>query len=126
MSILLTAGNFTQFISVLIIFVVVLGITAWATKWVANYQKQQGSNSNIEVIETKRIAGNKYLQLVRVGEKYMAIAVCKDTVTVLGEIPAEQIKFQDISQNGTSFRELLEKTIKKNSSDQRETKDRNE
>ena len=126
MSILLTAGNFAQFISVLIIFAVVLGVTAWATKWVANYQKQQGSNSNIEVIETTRIAGNKYLQLVRVGEKYMAIAVCKDTVTMLGEIPAEQIKFQDISQNGTSFRELLEKTIKKNSSDQRETKDRNE
>lgn len=126
MSILLTAGNFAQFISVLIIFVVVLGVTAWATKWVANYQKQQGSNSNIEVIETTRIAGNKYLQLVRVGEKYMAIAVCKDMVTMLGEIPAEQIKFQDISQNGTSFRELLEKTIKKNSSDQRETKDRNE
>lgn len=126
MGIFLTAGSYAQFLSVLVIFVLVLGITAWVTKWMANYQKLQNCNCNIEVIETTRIANNKYIQLVRVGENYMAIAVCKDTVTMLGEVSAEQIRFRDAASNRTSFRELLEKTIKMDSGGQSKSKDSDE
>ena len=84
--------SYAQFITVLLIFVAVLAVTALVTKWIAGYQKQQGAAGNIEVLETVRIANNKYIQLVRIGESYFAIAVCKDTVTNLGEIPAGQLK----------------------------------
>ena len=79
--VLLTGGSsgYAQFITVLLLFVVVLGITAAVTKWMANYQKQQSANENIEVIETTRIANNKYIQIIRAGGRYMVIAVCKDT-----------------------------------------------
>lgn len=103
-------GNYAQFITVLLIFVVVLAVTAWTTRWVANYQKQQNANGNIQVIETTRIANNKYIQIIRAGEKYLVIAVCKDTVTMLGEIPAEQMKEGDFPQ-GISFRQLLDKAV---------------
>ncbi len=126
MNILLTAGSYAQFITVLVIFVLVLGVTAWVTRWMANYQKLQNVNCNIEVIETARITSNKYIQLVRVGETYMAIAVCKDTVTMLGEVSAEQLKFRDADLNGTSFKELFQKTIKMGSSEQSESKDSDE
>ena len=86
------ADSYAQFITVLFIFVAVLAVTALVTKWIAGYQKQQGAAGNIEVRETVRIANNKYIQLVRIGESYFAIAVCKDTVTALGQIPAEQLK----------------------------------
>ena len=86
------AGSYAQFITVLVVFVAVLGVTAWTTRWMANYQKQQSANENIQVIETTRIANNKYIQIIRAGEKYMVIAVCKDTVTMLGEISGEQLK----------------------------------
>ncbi|MBE5864828.1 MAG: hypothetical protein E7292_01280 [Lachnospiraceae bacterium] len=124
MTILLTAGSYAQLITVLIVFVLVLGVTAWVTRWMAEYQKAQNVNANIEIIETVRITTNKYIQLVRVGQKYMAIAVCKDTVTMLGEVPYEQLKFRDASDSKLSFKELLEKTIKMDSSDQSDTKDR--
>lgn len=126
MTILLRAGSYAQLITVLIMFVAVLGITAWVTKWLANYQRVQNVNANIEIVETVRITANKYIQLVRVGETFMAIAVCKDTVTMLGEIPAEQLKFRDPNQNKINFKELLEKTIKMDSSDQSETKESDE
>ena len=126
MNILLTAGSYAQFITVLVIFVLVLGLTAWVTKWMADYQKQVGAGSNIEVIETTRIANNKYIQLVRVGESYKVIAVCKDTVTMLGEVSAEQIKPQSDTRNKISFKELFEKTIKMDSSDESGLKDRDE
>ena len=127
MTLLLSAGNgYAQLITLLIVFVLILGVTAWMTKWMAGYQKAQNRNANIEVVETVRITANKYIQLVRIGQKYMAIAVCKDTVTMLGEVPEDQLHFRDDSQKVMSFKELLEKTIKVDSSDQRETKDSDE
>ena len=124
MTVLLTAGSYAQLITVLILFVAILGVTAWVTKWMAEYQKAQNVNANMEVLETIHIAANKYIQLVRVGEKFMAIAVCKDTVTMLGEVPAEQLKFRETSAGKLKFKDLLEKTIKMDSSDQSDTKDR--
>ena len=64
------ADSYAQFITVLFIFVAVLAVTALVTKWIAGYQKQQGAAGNIEVRETVRIANNKYIQLVRIGESY--------------------------------------------------------
>ena len=107
-------GAYAQFITVLLLFVAVLGITAAVTKWLANYQKQASANENIEVIETTRIANNKYIQIIRAGGKYMAIAVCKDTVTMLGEIPEDTLKETKPAQ-GFNFKELLEKAMKKDS-----------
>ena len=80
---------------------------------IAGYQKQQGAAGNIEVRETVRIANNKYIQLVRIGESYFAIAVCKDTVTALGQIPAEQLKGKTTLESTSGFRELLERAAKK-------------
>lgn len=107
------ADSYAQFITVLFIFVAVLAVTALVTKWIAGYQKQYGAAGNIEVRETVRIANNKYIQLVRIGESYFAIAVCKDTVTALGQIPAEQLKGKTTLESTSGFRELLERAAKK-------------
>ncbi len=122
--VLLTAGSsgYAQFITVLLLFVAVLGITAAVTKWMANYQKQQSTNENIEVIETTRIANNKYIQIIRAGGRYMVIAVCKDTVTMLGEIPEDELKEPRPSQ-GFHFKEILEKAVSKKDAVREEPKD---
>lgn len=109
--------SYLQLITVLLIFVVVLAVTAFMTRWIAGYQKQQGILSNIEVIETTRISNNKYIQLVRIGETYMAIAVCRDTVTLLGEIPKEQVAQNTGTGGSASFRELFDKLMKKDAND---------
>ncbi len=122
MSILLAGrtNSYAQFITVLVVFVLVLGVTALVTKWIANYQKQQSVNVNIEVIETTRISNTKYIQIVRLGRKYVAIAVCKDTVTQLCEIPSEQL---DLVKHEKSFRELFEKARKRDAADSVEAED---
>lgn len=102
--------SYAQFITVLILFVLVLAITALVTGWLADYRKRQNANLNVEVIETTQLSGNKYIQIVRLGKTYMALAVCKDSVTCLGEIPEEQlIRSPGSSSRGVRFRELLEK-----------------
>ena len=104
--------SYAQLITVLVIFAAVLALTAFVTKYIAGYQKQINVNSNIEVLETVRITTNKYLQLVRVGGTYIAIAVCRDTVTMLCEIPEEQLKERE-AESPVDFKELLSKVMHK-------------
>ncbi len=107
--------SFLQFCTVLFIFVFVLAITWAATKLIANVQNGQCVHgANIEVIETYRLAANKYIQIIKAGEKYLAIAVCKDTVTMLAEIPAGQIHVPD-RQGGAmpDFKKMLEMARRK-------------
>ncbi len=113
---LLAAGtnSYAQLITVLIIFVVVLGVTAWTTKWIAGYQKRQSESSNIELLEASRIGNNKYVQIVRVGETIYVLAIGKDTVTKLGEIPAEQLKNKP-KQKESGFKSFFEKAMKRDS-----------
>ena len=107
------AGNsYLQMLTVLVIFVLVLGVTAWTTKWVADYQKKQADQGNVTLLDACRIGNNKYIQIVRVGEKYLALAICKDSVTVLCEIPEEQLKL--MSREGSSaFSDIMKKMMKK-------------
>ncbi len=103
-------SSFVQFITVLIIFVFVLAITYFSTKWIADYQKGKAVCKNLDVIETHRISNNKYLQIVKAGEKYLVIAVCKDTITMLTELNVEQIDFSTAhSEESMGFKELLQK-----------------
>ncbi|MDE6739526.1 MAG: flagellar biosynthetic protein FliO [Lachnospiraceae bacterium] len=106
---------YVQFLTVLVIFVFVLMITYWVTKWTAGYQKGQTANANMEILETIRLSNNKLVQIIRVGRKYLAVAICKDTVTMLTEIPEQDLIFSDKSFSKTQgFKEILEKMQKKN------------
>lgn len=106
---------YVQFLTVLVIFVFVLMITYWVTKWTAGYQKGQTANANMEILETIRLSNNKLVQIIRVGRKYLAVAICKDTVTMLTEIPEQDLIFSDKNFSKTQgFKEILEKMQKKN------------
>lgn len=112
---MLTAGvgaadRFAELITILIIFVLVLALTLFVTKWLAGYQKGQRSGSNIEVLETCPAGNGKYIQIVRLGETYVAVAVCKDSVTLLATVPKEQLVLSEAGgASMPKFRELFRK-----------------
>lgn len=118
------ADSYAQFIAVLVVFILVLGLTAAVTGWIARYQKQQNANCNIELLEAARLSNNKYIQIVRIGDNYVAVAVCKDTVTVLCQVPKEQLKEHPASGQNSAFQELLAKALKKDSGKTDEPKER--
>lgn len=119
--ILLVASSVTsiaQFITVLIIFVAVLLMTYLVTRWVGGYQRGKMTGTNIEIIETVRIGQGKYIQVVRTSDKYLAIALGKDTVTMLAELDEETVLRKDTQINSElSFKTLFNKVRKKSSSD---------
>ncbi len=103
-------NSYLQFITMLLVFVIVLAATYYFTKWMAGFQKERNLSGNIEVIETARISTTKYIQIVRIGSKYMAIAVGKDEVTNLGEISREDLIFkEDSPEDKGSFKDILDK-----------------
>ncbi|MCM1121441.1 MAG: flagellar biosynthetic protein FliO [Eubacterium sp.] len=109
------ADSYVQFMTVLLLFLFVLVITYWVTKWTAGYQKNQNTNANMELLDIIRLSNNKYIQIIRIGRKYLAVAICKDTVTMLTEIPEQDLVFSDRNTSkGQGFKDVLEKIQKKN------------
>ena len=99
-------SGYAQFITVLILFVVVLWVTWAVTKWTAGYQKGKWTGGNIEMLESFRIAPDKYVQIIRVADKYLAVAVAE-----LDE--SELMQKKDMAGAKMSFQELLEKVREK-------------
>ena len=84
-------GSVAQFFTVLLLFLFVVAITYFTTRYIAGFQKSRLQTGNIELIETLRISNNKYLQIVRAGKQYLVMAVCKDTVTLLASMSEEEL-----------------------------------
>lgn len=107
---LLTIGGYNSFldlITVLLIFIFVIAITLFTTKYIANYQKVQNLGKNIEVLETYKLSQTKYVQIVKIGKKYVAVAVSKDAVTLLTTLDETDISFPDNINEGKNFKEIL-------------------
>lgn len=104
-------NSVVQFLTVLIIFVFVLGATWLTTRYIAGFQKGKMRGSNFELIDSFRISQNKYVQILRIGDHYLAVAVCKDTVTVLTELDQDEIVHPEELSAGTQmqFEDFLKK-----------------
>jgi len=117
MILLATGGatdSFVQFITVLIIFIFVLVITYCVTRWISGFQKTQYVGRNVELLETCRLADSKYLQIVRAGDKYLVIAVCKDTVTMLTELSEDSLDLEVVAtKQKLDFKEIWESVKKR-------------
>ena len=99
-----------QFVTLLFVFIFVLVITYISTKYIAGLQKEQYRTGNIELVETLRISNNKCIQIIRIGNRYFCMAVCKDTVTTLGEVQKEDIIFHENNSGANiNFSMIFEK-----------------
>ena len=116
---LATAQNSIQslfeLLGLILIFVIVLVVCYYTTRFVAGRQLVQKKMGNFEVVETFPIAQKKYLQLIRMGDKYIVISVSKDAITYITEIEEEQVcRIQNSTQmSGKNFREVLSGLTKK-------------
>lgn len=119
---LLTGVNgIVQLITVAVLFVFVLVLTYFTTRFVGKYQKGQLSGDNIQVLDTMRLSQNKLIQIIRVGEQYFAVAVCKDTVTLLGEIEGDKLVIKEQSgQSNVDFESILRRFRKKEQENRQE------
>ena len=119
---LLTGVNgIAQLFTVAVLFIIVLAMTYFTTRFIGNYQKGHMSGDNIQIVDTMRLSQNKLIQIVRTGDKYFAIAVCKDTVTLLGEVDKEELVVAaQNSATNEKFESILNRFRKKEQEDKQE------
>ncbi len=113
LTVLTGVNGIVQLITVAVLFIIVLVMTYFTTRFIGNYQKGHLSCTNIQIIDTMRLSQNKLIQIVRTGDKYFAIAVCKDTVTLLGEINGDDIVTEQKEVTGEKFENILNRFRKK-------------
>ena len=105
-----TVQNIIELLSLIIIFVIVLVVCYFTTRFVAGRQLVQKKIGNFEVIETFPIAQNKYLQLIKMGTKYIVISVAKESITYITELNEEdvcQVQKNSTIISGKNFKEVL-------------------
>lgn len=127
--IILTAGTSNwdsvfQLIGVSILFIIILVITYYTTKFVGGVKMGMTKNSNFKVLETFKVTQNKYLQLIQVGTRYFVIAIGKDDIRFLAELNENEIIKQDGAKLQTGnftelFHSVLKKQKEKNKTDQK-------
>jgi len=109
-----------QLIIVLLIFVGVLALCYYVTRWIAGFQKQKTAGNNLQILESCRIANNQYLQLIKVGKnRYAVISVGKDSTSTIMQLNEDELRDEVVTENmpkplTTSFKDLLEKVKEKN------------
>ena len=106
-----SANNIAHFLTVLVLFVLVLAATYFTTKFVAKTQEGKQKSGNLEVLETIALAPGRFLQIVRIGKKYCAIGVGKEEVSFLTELTEED--FTIAKENGGSFAGILQRMKEK-------------
>lgn len=105
-------NSIMQLLGLAILFVFVLAATYFTSKWVGAYGQKQVKNKNIKIIETYRINQNKYIQIIKVADKYLAIAVSKDNVEFLTEIEEANLNLlDDNKKNAINFNDIFSKAI---------------
>ena len=118
---LLTGINgIVQLITVAVLFIVVLVMTYFTTRFIGSYQKGHMSCNNIQIVETMRLSQNKLIQIVHISDKYFAIAVCKDTVTLLGELDGSDIIVSPNNVTNERFESVLNRFRKKEQNNKQE------
>jgi flagellar protein FliO/FliZ len=107
----------SQFFSLLFIFILVLTLAYFCTRWIASNKNTKNSGRNISIIENLNIGYNSHLQIVKVGEKYILISLNKERVTYITDITKEEITYKcqndKESQNKTYFKNFLDSASKK-------------
>ena len=110
-----TGESAFQLLVMFVIFIAVLFVTYYVTKWIAGYQKAGSWNKNLRIVETIKVGNNKIVEILEAGnDKYFVIAVGKDEITLLGTLDKEDLKPEtsDLSVNAGgegvgSFQDIL-------------------
>ncbi len=110
-----TLASLFKLILLLIVFIGLLFAASWFTRWYAGSSVAKQNNHNIQVVENYSFGPGKTICIVKIGTKYVAVAVAKDTVTVLTELTEEELDIQPQgfpkqSSFGDMFSELVKKT----------------
>lgn len=99
-----------ELIALLLIFIGILFLAYLSSKIAARFQTGSMRNRNMTVVETMRVQNNKFVQIVKVADKYIVIGIGKDEISFLTELDGSKLVDEADSPDAskrTSFHDVL-------------------
>ena len=114
--------NILQLLGLLFVFILVLFAAWYVSKLIGNKAMGGFGNRNINVIESFRLDNNKAIEIIRIADKYLAIGISKDNISVLAQLNEEDIIVPSKDENNMNFKDILKnaKGILKKNTDKQE------
>ena len=106
--------NFIQFLSLIVVFILLLVVVYFVTRWIGGMEQRQYGNKNIKIIEGSRVGPNKVILIVQVGKKFFVLGIGKDEISYLGEVKEEDLTISEENIKPLpDFKEILAKAKEK-------------
>lgn len=113
------AAGIFRFIALFIVFIGILFLAFYFTRWYAKSGLIRKGSGNINVIESYQLSPGKVIYIVEIGSKFVAIMTSKDNIIKLTELSGDELELASIEQtiqktklNDTSFKEILGQMMK--------------
>ena len=105
-----TRDNFMQLIGLVFLLIVILVAAYFTSRFVGNMKLGQMKNSNFTVIDSYRVSPNKLLQIVKIGNKFVVIAIGKDTINFITELDEAEVYIREVNAGEKlNFKLILDK-----------------
>jgi len=105
-----TWDSFIELIGLIVLLVIILVAAYYTTRFVGGIKQGQSKNSNFQVIDAYRISPNKVIQIVKIANKYIVVAIGKDTINFITELDESEVYIRDEQTvNRGSFKQILDK-----------------
>ena len=114
-----------QLIFALAIFLLVLFLAWVAARVAGSYQNNVLlKRGNKHIVETMRIANDKYIQIVKLADRYVALSVTKDHIELLLELDPDSVNEQaDTTASPADFKTMFSKALRKDKHEDSTTKE---
>ena len=100
-------GGILDLLVLIIVFVLILVAAYFVSKWVSNTGLNMQKNKNIKVLEVFRLNQTKYIYIVEMGSKVIAIGVTKDHIEYLTELERDSLSFTKPDNVHVNFKDFL-------------------
>ena len=102
--------DWLQLVGLVFILIIILFAAYYTSRLVGKFSLGQLKNSNFQVIDTYRISPNKFLQIVKVSNKFIVLSVSKDNIQFITELEESEVFIRDINnKENLSFKQIFDK-----------------
>lgn len=109
-----TLASLFKLILLLILFLGLLFAASWFTKWYAGSAMLKNKNKNISILESYPLGQGKTIHIIKIGSRYLAVAVSKDQIAMLTELQEEELDLQPVQfPKQGSFRDMFTELMEK-------------
>lgn len=102
--------NILQLVGIIVVFLIILAAAYAASVIVGKTQHNayHSKERNIKLIETFRINNNQFLQIVRIGEHYFALAVSKEHIELIAELAEQEVSISETGDTAVPFQNVFD------------------